>query len=527
MSTNAPSDKTNPIPFNSTHQQQYLQQQQQQHQESTKNSKLYNIDYIVNNHTHHNNGDNSSKTIKSELSTMANGNCNVTTPTVTTFIEKTDYDGIKQEKTLGPGTKCDIQNVPEKSLCCTNSYVGDYKYNDLSTGVKHARTPINNVPPTHSPQLPIPSPNYPVQTQLTTDNIIPGASTIITLTTATTTTSSDKTDVKNIPNTYVPTINNNYISAPHHTSQKDNNMQNTTTTTITTVNATINSEHLKASNNHVLINSENNQKNYLYCFKSTTNNSNINNSNILTNSNKENSQFTVLNVPSLNFQSPPIMKKPKLSKIDLDIVKRKKRRQTRQHIVKVNNSKLIADKINANTQKYSYDFGVKVYGYSDSSSSNSYSSSECESDNEIDLWIKSGPPCKLDVKPEKIEFLNSFDLTTHDKRNCKTFINFIRFTNDLFYFLVLAVELQKLERRKWQPSWQVLDESAKDDILDLPVPSQSPSVLNSCHDSQYKNNFLKILGLKYVPPHIRDGKSIRILKIGSNIRFNFINFLSL
>lgn len=72
------------------------------------------------------------------------------------------------------------------------------------------------------------------------------------------------------------------------------------------------------------------------------------------------------------------------------------------------------------------------------------------------------------------------------------------------YFL--AIELQKLERRKWQPSWQVLDESENNEILDLPVPSQSPSVLNSCHDSQYKKSFLKLLGLRYVPPHIRDGK---------------------
>lgn len=67
------------------------------------------------------------------------------------------------------------------------------------------------------------------------------------------------------------------------------------------------------------------------------------------------------------------------------------------------------------------------------------------------------------------------------------------------------MELAKLERRKWQPCRKVLDDNCKEDTLDLPVPSQSPSVLNSIHDSQPKNHFLKILGLRSVPSHFRDG----------------------
>lgn len=39
------------------------------------------------------------------------------------------------------------------------------------------------------------------------------------------------------------------------------------------------------------------------------------------------------------------------------------------------------------------------------------------------------------------------------------------------------------------------------------MPSTSPSVLNTAHDYKQKSNFLHSLGLKFVPPHIRRGKS--------------------
>jgi hypothetical protein len=38
---------------------------------------------------------------------------------------------------------------------------------------------------------------------------------------------------------------------------------------------------------------------------------------------------------------------------------------------------------------------------------------------DVDLWIKSGPPSKLDLRPEKVKFLEMFGLTTHTKKNCK------------------------------------------------------------------------------------------------------------
>lgn len=380
-------------------QQPYFQQQQQ---ELTKKcSKSYNIDYIVNSHK------------KLDMGLVANGSVIKTTTTTTNGATKRDKENI------------------------VTSYVSDYR--DFCSEVKHARTPINNVPPTHSPQLPIPSPNYPVQTQLTIDTVSSvSTTTTITTTTTTTTTSTimptftttittmttttittntttTSTDInffdkkKYIPNTHVPTLNNNYISAaPHHTSQKDTtNTVNTTTTIMKTI-----SELNEASNTN-LYNQKNNYINHSL--------NNINNTSTTTTTN---TLFTVLNVPNLiNFQIPPT-KKPKLSKIDLGIIKRRKRRKLK-NTIKINNdnNKLTIDnnnKLNV-TQKYCYDFGVKVYGYTDSSSSNSSytSSSECDSDSEIDLWIKTGPPCKLDVKPEKLNFLNCFELTTHDKRNCK------------------------------------------------------------------------------------------------------------
>lgn len=73
--------------------------------------------------------------------------------------------------------------------------------------------------------------------------------------------------------------------------------------------------------------------------------------------------------------------------------------------------------------------------------------------------------------------------------------------------LFVAIELEKLERRKWQPQWyHIEDVLDKANVLDLPVPSSSPSVLNTTQDYQHKSNFLHTLGLTFVPPNIRKGK---------------------
>jgi hypothetical protein len=71
--------------------------------------------------------------------------------------------------------------------------------------------------------------------------------------------------------------------------------------------------------------------------------------------------------------------------------------------------------------------------------------------------------------------------------------------------LLSDVELEKLERRKWQPAWNVSVDAGEERLvpLNLPVPLQSPSVLNSLPDYRMKSNFLQILGLRNVPVQTR------------------------
>lgn len=234
-------------------------------------------------------------------------------------------------------------------------------------GVKHARTPLNTVnQETHSPQLPIPSPNYPVQAEA------------------------------QLPNTIVvPTINNNYITTPHATSQCDDTMENTNNSTSTEC---CQQPH---SNNHSK--SDLKQTDHLTNLELGENKTvKVNLPVVKTEYSArepENSSFTVLNIPNLSFQTPLPSKKPKLlSKIDVATLKRKMRRKKRLKIEKS------ATKTSGNV--------------TDSSGSSYYSSSESE--NEIrDLWIRTGPPSKPDLKPEKVEFLKIFELTTHTEKNCK------------------------------------------------------------------------------------------------------------
>lgn len=97
------------------------------------------------------------------------------------------------------------------------------------------------------------------------------------------------------------------------------------------------------------------------------------------------SSFTVLNIPNLTFQPPPV-KRQKLSKIDVATFRRRLRRGRRKP---------------------------------DIDDSTSSASSDDEAEQQVDLWIRSGPPCKLDLKPEKVRFLEIFGLTTYSKRNCE------------------------------------------------------------------------------------------------------------
>lgn len=265
-----------------------------------------------------------------------------------------------------------------------NSYFGTmyHRYSDVGSEVKHATTPLNAVHETHSPQLPAPSPNYPIQTQLADNSAADGKQS----------------------NPFVPTINNNYLIAPSQQTTPSAHSNNDRPSDLKDQsehlsNLGLSSDENKAGN----LNKVNLPK--TECdIKETA----IGCSDFGENWNPE-SSFTVLNIPNLNFQAPPA-KKQKLSRIDLATLKRKTRRK-----------RPIAKSVNPKVRKNSTsEFGVQICGYSDSSSSSIYSSSDCESDcSKSDLWITSGPPAKPDLKPEKLRFLKMLGLTTHLEENCK------------------------------------------------------------------------------------------------------------
>ncbi|KAJ8948124.1 hypothetical protein NQ318_008477 [Aromia moschata] len=350
-----------------------------------------------------------------------------------------------------------------------------FTFADKSSEVKHARTPIDNVPnpQTHSPQLPIPSPNYPVQSQSTAE-------------------ASACRKTKNMPGAVVPTINNNYINTPQSTSHNDLNKIDNRPHSVEPVNredTRDSSEHLTNLNWSecdrrpdagsepanckkicVKLSSNKNKRSK----KSTINTS------IMTGDKLTGNNFTVLNVPNIPFHGPPV-KRQKLSKIDVATIRQKIRRSRRTPRIKCGR------KGSFQNNKITTDYGVTVIGYSDTSSSSSsmFSSSDSESNNkELDLWIKSGPPCKPDLNKDKLGFFNILHLTTHQLKN--------------------SLEVQKLERRKWiSPSTITAKEEISILPLNLPVPSKSPSILNMVPDFKSKKLFLQLLGLRNINSEAR------------------------
>lgn len=308
--------------------------------------------------------------------------------------------------------------------------VSVHKVNDISSDAKHALTPLNIVSQqTHSPQLPIPSPNYPVQTQVmqaTIDIPNPAQSGCSNLKL-----SDDKVQLSvnsyttQLPNTYVPIINNNYINSPHSTSQNDVGKNSCASHSIL-MNGQNDSlknktDKVKATWNRTLKTCEDSNKKELNKNMDTpkiADGKTFINSIPLPKTNRDGNGFTVLNVPNVNFQPPA--KKPKLSKIDIATMRKKHRREKRMEI---NNDKVNKENINKlsdNQNRSEMDFGIRVYGYSDSSNSSVYSTSEYDSEcSDIDINITSGPPLKLDDKPEKLNFLQIFGLTTHKDKNSK------------------------------------------------------------------------------------------------------------
>ncbi|KAJ8925283.1 hypothetical protein NQ315_009111 [Exocentrus adspersus] len=335
--------------------------------------------------------------------------------------ESADLLEIDENATETSGIKF-VENKPQTKSLSNNDIGDDFKaktdarcssdvftFADKSSEVKHALTPINNIPSlqTHSPQLPIPSPNYPVQSE----SSVPEAS---------------GRKAVNLPNTIVPMINNNYITTSRSASHTDLNKTDSQIHSmdflgeLSIENSVKNNEPLtnfKFSECNVKVNTKSDLVNLKKkCVKMNQNRSNRSRkstiSSIVTGSKLTEGSFTVLNVPNIPYQGPPF-KRQKLSKIDIAMLRHKMQREKKFNQVKDRKKILCSNKITT-------DFGVTVVGYSDSSScsSSTYSSSDSESDGkEVDLWITSGPPCRPDLSDEKITFLNLFDLTTHRLKN--------------------------------------------------------------------------------------------------------------
>ncbi|XP_045460956.1 uncharacterized protein LOC123671254 isoform X2 [Harmonia axyridis] len=345
-----------------------------------------------------------------------------------------------------------------------NIIFGNSNLPELSAQVKHGSTPINN--PSHqtfSPQLPAPSPNYPVQSQVTQIIVeIP------------------KESHKALTGS-VPIVNNNYINNIPPTSQThtENLLQMT-------------EEEIKSECNDLNENIDAEMKENIEVPIFWNRSIVEKNPCIPGLADKSGNQFTVLNIPSVLGSS---YKRKILSKIDLAVMRKKLRRQK-----KVTKTKRINKLTHNPENNVSKQFEVNVHGCSDSSSS---SSTDSESDFEVseyDTWIKSGPPLKHAYSPKKMCFLQIFGLTSHTKKN--------------------SIEIEKLEKRKWQQVVTIADHRDQQSqsekkvcSLNLPVPSKSPSVLNYSTDYRKKSNFLQVLGLNTVPARVRDEMENNWMKI--------------
>lgn len=193
----------------------------------------------------------------------------------------------------------------------------------------------------------------------------------------------------------------------------------------------------------------------------------------------------VLIVPQFNMQANASNARDLLairrtrSKLDLAAKRRRLRRELRA--LKSKRSDVALEIREEPKSRVTIEYGLKIHGYSSESSSSEEFSTDVESDLDLDLWIRTGPPSKLSISEDKTGFLNIFGLTTHHHRS--------------------EIELKKLERRKWAPPvLQFKHEvvASRTDRLELPVPFESPSLLNRSADFPRKAGFFHGIGLRTV-----------------------------
>lgn len=304
------------------------------------------------------------------------------------------------------------------SVCCPTQKSNSPEKD--STDAKQARTPLVPTQNTHSPQLPVPSPNYPIQSQMipeTTDKL---------------------NESRNIPNRNVPILNNNYINSgnSHHSDITSQARIGDKVDCLKSNGEKVNSD----GNSGVVYSDSINNNNEL--FNQVANLNNVNNDDSSRHANDkmlctqtfaqhecidsgpQNTlckdyeslistnqivnitpcvepdkapTFTVLNVPTLSrFKVTPEVQP--VSRLDLMTARRRERRLKR----------IRTRSLKPNAKPSLEDTDSSVYTSSESDSEEGF---------KVDLWIRSGPPLKPDYKREKLKFLKIFGLTTHYDRN--------------------------------------------------------------------------------------------------------------
>lgn len=328
------------------------------------------------------------------------------------------YPGITINSTKAPNEskpKCKELsiNIKGNELSEVTYFDSTCGYLDRSAEVKHAQTPINTtLQETHSPQLPVPSPSYPIQTRMPSDSeyinntITPEASSEVILIKN----NSIKSEISKLNQETIieiPTVNQSSSFWDLHLPNSNKEPKPVNSITIQDLLTTETNLPKKQKRNSNFIKEKceiKSDQKFLGKFDNCV----------------------VLNVPSLVLQQqPPPLKKQKLSKIDLATQKRKIRRQKR-HLNQINDEparkikkeRVVYERI-ATHKGTVTDFGVQVFGYSDSSSSSSYSSSDYESDSfEADNVVSNScVNVQLEMRPEKLKFLQLFGLTTFTKKN--------------------------------------------------------------------------------------------------------------
>lgn len=296
-------------------------------------------------------------------------------------------------------------------------------YRDRSAEVKHAQTPIyTNSHQTHSPQLPIPSPNYPVQTTLSTDYTCMNPTCAIEVVNKLK--KLNLNEAANEPNLISSNLHFKSVSiiqVPNIKRIKQNK-------SFRNLHLPPSNENQKSSNDIAI-------ENILGDNSDKCNNGNFSESKEIVNELKE---CVILNIPNVNNHQPPPTKKPKLSKMDISVQKRKRRKEKRQLEGSSSNKENEKRCRNRKEERVVYEritthkgtvtnYGVHVYGYSDSSSSSSYTSSESESDTgEMeDFENINATHNKFNLTPEKVKFFQFFGLATQKKKNGELIISVI------------------------------------------------------------------------------------------------------